>query len=63
MWLLQYFIRDPIKAALTARTTEVKRKDEKFRKCCQIVNRFLGSYDLENFISEKEKEMIRFSHR
>lgn len=63
MRLFQYWVRDPVKAALTARTTTKlgKKKEGKVRTYCQYFNWFLATNAPDDVIAEKEQEMVRFS--
>lgn len=61
MWLFQYWIHDTVKAVIRGLKYQAGyQKNRKLRKNFQVANWFLGKKVLDDVISEKEQEMVRF---
>lgn len=64
MWLLQHFMKDPSKAALTHRmcTTENDdpQKEGNMTTYCQVVNHRLVTYATDEIIAEAEAKITNF---
>lgn len=64
MWLFQYFMKDPAKAAvahrLCAKEDQNSQKEGKLTIYCQVVNYLLATYAIEDMIAEAEAEIMSF---